>query len=256
MATYGDQTKPEYNDYHNLYPANQNSANAVRSNKPLGEVVTVTSTFKDGTLGLDARGKTVYEPRDDHKGNAARAIFYMCAAYDGIGGNSWTLPNPISAFVNYSQEQDILKKWHWQDPVDGKEIARNDYIESLQNNRNPFIDSMNYVCYIDFTNMTKELVTMPCLTNTISIKENSNLMKLMAYPNPADDQLNIVYQLKSEEKLSYIITNSLGQTILTNRFYGLNSDMKTIDITKLSVGVYNLILRGNNFSKALKFVKK
>ena len=81
-------------------------------------------------------------------------------------------------------------------------------------------------------------------------------MKLMAYPNPADDQLNIVYQLKSEEKLSYIITNSLGQTILTNRFYGLNSDMKTIDITKLSVGVYNLILRGNNFSKALKFVKK
>ncbi|MFT4695464.1 MAG: endonuclease I [Urechidicola sp.] len=256
MATYGDQTKPEYSDYHNLYPVNQNNANAVRSNKPLGEVVTVTSTFKDGTLGLDARGKTVYEPRDDHKGNAARAIFYMCAAYDGIGGNSWTLPNPISAFVNYSQEQDILKKWHWQDPVDRKEIARNDYIESLQNNRNPFIDSMNYVCYIDFTNMTKELVTMPCLTNTISIKENSNLMKLMAYPNPADDQLNIVYQLKSEEKLSYIITNSLGQTILTNRFYGLNSDMKTIDITKLSVGVYNLILRGNNFSKALKFVKK
>ena len=256
MATYGDQTKPEYSDYHNLYPVNQNNANAVRSNKPLGEVVTVTSTFKDGTLGLDARGKTVYEPRNDHKGNAARAIFYMCAAYDGIGGNSWTLPNPISAFVNYSQEQDILKKWHWQDPVDRKEIARNDYIESLQNNRNPFIDSMNYVCYIDFTNMTKELVTMPCLTNTISIKENSNLMKLMAYPNPADDQLNIVYQLKSEEKLSYIITNSLGQTILTNRFYGLNSDMKTIDITKLSVGVYNLILRGNNFSKALKFVKK
>ena len=57
-------------------------------------------------------------------------------------------------------------------------------------------------------------------------------------------------RIDENKKLSYIITNSLGQTILTNRFYGLNSDMKTIDITKLSVGVYNLILRGNNFSKA------
>ena len=256
MATYGDQTLPEYSDYHNLYPVNQNMANAVRSNKPLGEVVTVTSTFKDGKLGLDARGKSVYEPRDEHKGNAARAIFYMCAAYNGIAGNSWKLPNPISAFVNYSQEQDILKKWHWQDPVDGKEIARNDYIESVQNNRNPFIDSMNYVCYIDFTNMTKELVTRPCLTNTISIEENVNLIKLMAYPNPADETLNVVYQLKSEEKLIYTITNSLGQMIITNGFYGLNSDMKSIDISNLSAGVYNLVIRGNNFSKALRFVKK
>ncbi len=256
MATYGDQTKPEYNDYHNLYPTNQNNANAVRSNKPLGEVVTVISTFKDGTYGLDSRGKQVYEPRDDHKGNAARAIFYMCAAYNGVAGNSWVLPDPIGGFVNYSQEQDILKKWHWQDPVDGKEIARNDYIESLQNNRNPFIDSMNYVCYIDFTDMTKEAVTMPCLTNTISIEENTNLLKLMAYPNPAHNELNVVFQLKSEERLSYVITNTLGQTILTNGFYGLNSDMKTIDISNLSAGVYNLVLRGENFSKALKFVKK
>ncbi|MDB4088890.1 endonuclease [Flavobacteriales bacterium] len=256
MATYGDNTLPEYSDYHNLYPVNQNMANAVRSNLPLGEVVTVISSFKDGTLGLDSRGKKVYEPRDDHKGNAARAVFYMCAAYNGVSGNTWKLPNPISAFVNYSQEQEILKKWHWQDPVDGKEIARNDYIESLQNNRNPFIDSMNYVCYIDFTDMTKELVTMPCLTNTISIKENSNLINLLAYPNPADDKLNIAYQLKSKEKITYIITNSLGQTVLSESFTGLNSELKTIDISNLSVGVYNLIVSGNNFSKALKFVKK
>jgi hypothetical protein len=104
--------------------------------------------------------------------------------------------------------------------------------------------------------MTKELITMPCLTNTISIEENVNLIKLMAYPNPAGETLNVVYQLKSEEKLIYTITNSLGQTITTNGFYGLNSDMKSIDISNLSVGVYNLVIRGNNFSKALKFVKK
>ncbi len=256
MPTYGDQTLPEYNDYHNLYPANQNNANAVRSNRPLGEVVTPTSTFKDGTLGLDARGKVVYEPRDEHKGNAARAIFYMCAAYNGVNGDTWVLPDPVGGFVNYSQEQDVLKKWHWQDPVDEKEIARNDYIESLQNNRNPFIDSMNYVCYIDFTTMTKESNAVPCLTNTISLDENSNLLKVIAYPNPTNDELNVVYQLKSEERLSYTIANSLGQTIITNGFYGLNSDMKTIDVSQLPAGIYHMIIEGNNFSKAIKFVKK
>ena len=256
MATYGDQTLPEYNDYHNLYPTNQNNANAVRSNRPLGEVVTVTSTFLDGTYGLDSRGKQVYEPRDDHKGNAARAIFYMCAAYNGISSNAWVLPDPIGGFVNYSQEQDVLKKWHWQDPVDDKEIARNDYIESIQNNRNPFIDSMNYVCYIDFTTMNKESNAYACLTNTISIEENSNLLKIMAYPNPTSDKLNVVYQLKTEERLNYSIANSLGQTILSNTFYGLNSDMKTIDVSELPVGMYHMIIKGDNFSKALRFVKK
>ncbi|MEN8928733.1 MAG: endonuclease [Flavobacteriales bacterium] len=255
MATFGDNTKPEYNDYHNLYPANQNDANAVRSNKPLGEVVTVISTFKEGTYGLDSRGKQVYEPRDEQKGNAARAIFYMCAAYDGIDGNSWTLPNPVSVFVNYSQEQDVLKKWHWQDPVDGAEMARNDYIASLQNNRNPFIDSMNYVCHIDFTDMSKETNVGPCLTNTISIEENSNLLKLIAFPNPANNNLNLVYQLNEKERVNFQITNLMGQVVLANEFYGLNSDRKTIDISLLSSGVYNLSLKGKNFSKTLKFVK-
>jgi hypothetical protein len=45
MDTYPSQDGQEYSDLHNLYPTHQNSANAVRSNRPLGVVVEPISTL-------------------------------------------------------------------------------------------------------------------------------------------------------------------------------------------------------------------
>ena len=47
------------------------------------------------------------------------------------------------ADVNYGMTYyavDLLMKWHRLDPVSMKEINRNNAMESVQNNRNPFID--------------------------------------------------------------------------------------------------------------------
>jgi hypothetical protein len=140
----------EYNDLHHLFPADQLAGNGVRSNYPLGEVVTVTSQNGLGKFGKDASGKTVYEPKDSHKGDAARAMFYMCIAYNGIGGNNWSL----GAITAAQQNDSILKKWHFQDLPDAHEIARHEYVASVQKNRNPFIDSVNFVCRINFNNLT------------------------------------------------------------------------------------------------------
>ncbi|MEN8839042.1 MAG: endonuclease [Flavobacteriales bacterium] len=257
MPTYGDQTKPEYNDYHNLYPVHQNSANAVRSNKPLGKVVTVISSYGGAKYGLDHRGKQVYEPRDSHKGNAARAIFYMAAAYNSVDGNSWTLPDPIDAFtVPYSQEEDILKKWHWMDPVDEQEMARNDYIESLQNNRNPFIDSMNYACYIDFKTMTKETNAGPCLTNTISLEEKSSVLDMVIFPNPTSHALTIQYALNQPEEMTLSIFNTLGVLVKIGVIEGQERGYETIDVSGLKAGIYQVRISGNSFASQMKFVKQ
>lgn len=139
---------PEYNDLHHLFPADQAYGNGVRSNYPLGEVVSNPQPSPSGlgVLGKDANGNTVYEPNNEHKGDAARAIFYMCTAYNGISGNNWSIPS--------TQDQDVLKKWHFQDLPDNWEIARHEFIYAQQHNRNPFIDSINFVCRIDFRNMT------------------------------------------------------------------------------------------------------
>ena len=43
------------------------------------------------------------------------------------------------------KQEATLRKWHKEDPVDANEIARNDAIEALQHNRNPYIDHPEYV---------------------------------------------------------------------------------------------------------------
>lgn len=144
---------PEYNDLHNLFPADQEIGNVKRSNLPFGEIVgtpTYVSPTGQGKIGLDANGNQVYEPRDAQKGDLARALFYMCIAYNGISGNNWSLGSVVAA----NQNQEVLKKWHFQDLPDADEIARHEYIFTLQKNRNPFIDSVNFACRINFSNLS------------------------------------------------------------------------------------------------------
>jgi hypothetical protein len=137
---------PEYSDLHNLYPTNLEQANTIRNNFPLGEVTgKVLYTYLEGKLGYDGL-QIVYEPRDEHKGNAARAMMYMSIAYNNQN-NNWSFPSV--------QSQAIIKKWHFQDLPDNYEIARQEYIYFLQGNRNPFIDHPEYACFIDFSKLVK-----------------------------------------------------------------------------------------------------
>jgi len=77
--------QPEYSDLHNLYLTLLDKANSVRNNHPFGEVKdSILFSYKEGRLGYN-KGKIVYEPRNCHKGNVARAIFYMMIAYNGRG---------------------------------------------------------------------------------------------------------------------------------------------------------------------------
>ncbi|MDD2983003.1 MAG: endonuclease [Crocinitomicaceae bacterium] len=174
----------EYSDYHHLFPANQNDANAIRSNYPLGEVVTVTSTFMNAKFGKDINGRFVYEPKDDHKGDAARALFYEAITYNSVDGKNWAFPNPISSTINYGQDQTILKQWNIMDPPSNWEIARNDFIDSLQSNRNPFVDHPEFACYINFSSMN--YFAEGC--EGLGVEEKL-ANAFIVYPNPAKNEL-------------------------------------------------------------------
>lgn len=167
MPSHGSTSTNEYSDQHHLFPTHQNGANGVRSNHPLGIVTTVTSSFLEGKYGKDANGNNVYEPRDQHKGDAARAILYMLLRYDDVNGNNWDmnwLNNvKLPALNEAPQNLNLLLTWHLEDPPDAWEIARNDYIHSIQKNRNPFVDHPDYVDYINFYDMSYNSPT----TNTI-----------------------------------------------------------------------------------------
>ncbi len=151
-ATFDDSF--EVSDLHNLFPVLQEECNAVRSNYPYGEVVTPTSTYLDCMYGNNALSQKVYEMRDSFKGNAARGLFYHSTKNNTVS-NNFSLPEQISLTIPYGQNEYVLKQWHFNDLPDSYEITRNEYIQYEQHNRNAFIDSVLYPCYVRFANLTK-----------------------------------------------------------------------------------------------------
>jgi endonuclease I len=123
-------------DLHHLFPTDCN-ANSKRSSFPFGEVVKVEWTEGGSKFGTDARGVTVFEPRDDQKGNTARALLYFYTVY-----------GQQADLQNFRHEEETLKKWHVTDPVSAEDRARNDAIYLHQGNRNPFIDRPEFVAAI------------------------------------------------------------------------------------------------------------
>ncbi len=74
-----------------------------------------------------------FEPRERHKGNLARSVFYFYTMYPEVGEIS-RVADPATLLL-----------WHMIDPVDDEERARNDNIEAFQGNRNPYIDNPEWV---------------------------------------------------------------------------------------------------------------
>lgn len=118
-------------DLHHLFPTDM-KANSTRGNYEFAEVVSNINlkncdASKSGASVVSG-GNTFFEPPSEHKGNVARALFYFSVRYK---------------MAISREQQTFLRKWNDQDPVDDAEMLRNDEIEKLQGNRNPFIDYPN-----------------------------------------------------------------------------------------------------------------
>lgn len=256
--------KPEYNDQHHLYPTKQVNVNAVRSNYPLGEVdpSKIAGSYLACTSGSNTANEFVFEPRAAHKGNAARAIMYMATAYNGINGNNWKLRNPISTtapnIILYGQDQNILKKWHFQDPPDSYDRSRNDFLDSLQGNRNPFVDSVRYACYIDFSNMTYIAYTggnQPCYS-AVGIKENvATHFEYVLAPNPTSGEFSLMIDAKVAEKFNLDIIDVTGRNVYKKDVDVINGfNNIVVNDLKLQSGVYFVNLNYKNEKITRKLV--
>lgn len=236
--THPSTSGVEYSDFFNLFPAHLQSANIPRSNHPLGLVVNVTSQFLKGKLGTDLNGNTVYEPMDAHKGDAARAMFYMVLRYHNDRGNEWHLPQ--------KQDQNILKLWHFSDPPDAWEKARNDYIHSQQGNRNPFIDSIHFVTKIDFQTM-----------EWLSVEDIQAYQILVrVFPNPVRDQLRIeLHSLKTGlVQVTLYDLNGIALSELESSITGLHTILN-MDFTGFARGAYLLRILCHDQVYAVKVIK-
>jgi len=156
-----------YTDCHHLFLC-YDSYNSSRGNKPYGyagasgtERTTQVNDGVGGGAGIypgysNWYSTLLWETWIDRRGDVARAMFYMDVRYEG--GNHGTtgaaepnlvLTDNISQIVvtgsnthcvAYMGMLADLIQWHAEDPVDAKELRRNQEVFEFQGNRNPFID--------------------------------------------------------------------------------------------------------------------
>ena len=157
-SSWFNDASPMVSDLFQLYPTD-GYVNGMRANYAFGETISPSWTSlngsKRGNCTYPGYTGVIFEPRDDYKGDFARAVFYMVTRYENLvagwetndaNGDAVLDGTAYPALETWAVN--MLIEWHANDPVSQKELDRNDAVYSIQSNRNPFIDNPQYVCDI------------------------------------------------------------------------------------------------------------
>jgi endonuclease I len=162
-----DNGNPE-SDMHHLFPTRE-QVNSARASLPFGEIndnatnqwyylgfqtsSTPTASIRDFYSELLSNQR--FEPREDHKGNVARAMFYFYTVYrqEADAEDPNFFPPQIDDMCN----------WNALDPVDSRELERTLAIAEFQDGKvNPFVTDCNLVKRA----YCPDLSTINCLSST------------------------------------------------------------------------------------------
>lgn len=211
---WGGSKNDAYKDCYHLNPSNA-TANSARSNYPLGVPTkdlkdqSVTGSLKVGRATYEGETFWVFEPKDEYKGDFARAYFYMATCYgDEL---TWRLDNKDvgskyamrnDSYLEFRDwEIEILLTWHRQDPVSEKETKRMDAVSNFQHNRNPYIDYPELAEYIwgnkkgiavKCSELTGEVTSVPA---TIAPAGTSTVRKIIRNGQVLIERNGVVYSI-------------------------------------------------------------
>ena len=225
---------PMFSDLFHVYPTD-GFVNGQRSNLPYGEVNNPTKIStngsKSGPNAYPGYSGNVFEPIDAYKGDFARTYFYMMTRYqDKVP--SWSsamfIGDNLSSWAN-----DLLLSWNAQDPVDQKEIDRNDAVFAIQGNRNPFIDRPNWVDSIWI-----QVVSVPTIAKP----------KIDMWVGKG----SLYIQNDTPEDVTLEVLNMLGIVVLQEQMV---TGLKKIELPSTS-GVYIVRASVNEELYTLKFVRE
>ena len=237
----GVSSRPEHSDIINLLPVdklvNIERASFVFANVSNPDFVSTNGSIKGTSTTLGFNG-TAFEIVDDYKGDIARIFFYMATRYENdisswegnnVDGDNYL--NGTSAQVYYEWVVDLLYEWHKNDPVDQKEIDRNNATFLYQGNRNPFVDIPELVCAI------WDVDESNCTFSNASYNLRNDLV---IYPNPAVHSTVFIESQQPIDQLSLYSTS--GQLV---RVIPSNGEQNSFQIKGLETGVYFLKVVNN-----------
>ncbi len=196
------ELEPMKSDLYHLFPTDI-TANSIRANYPFGKVVSnVTWQVGGSKLGNNSSGQIVFEPRDVHKGDVSRSMFYFITRY----------PVNYGSFFTQTQEA-VFREWNKFDTVGVVESNRNTAIANLQGKRNPFIDHPEFVdrIYSFATNNVRptfaELNVLPLKVDFDSTIIGNSSSNQIYIANSGSAQLNIDSITISDSRFTLNINN-------------------------------------------------
>ena len=139
----GDNTSGGGADLHHVRPSDA-GVNSSRGNKKYGESGSGASEKYGSNPAVGVLGgtynSTYFEPLDNVKGDVARICLYVYVRWNSAWG--------ADSITKVFQSVDVLLEWCEMDPVDTWEMGRNEVVQSIQGNRNVFIDYPEYAWLI------------------------------------------------------------------------------------------------------------
>ncbi len=245
-------------DLHHLFPVRA-AVNSARNNFPYAEIadekttawfynaVTESYPTKEATWysELDFNAE-VFEPKEAHKGNAARAIFYFYTMYKAEADAA----DPTF----FAKQLPTICQWHLDDPVDSLEWERTQIIAHYQEGKaNPFVLD----CSLPYRTYCPYLPANSCFTSYNTLADFG--AELYAnFPNPATTSTTIQYELSRPTMVQISIYNSTGQCLKTLSLEEQDAGLfqKNIVCTDWASGVYAYRLSLEQNGHVINLVKQ
>jgi hypothetical protein len=200
-------------DLHHLFPVRA-AANSARNNFPYAEIEDArTTTWYYKTLSESSPTQAVnayselnlnaatFEPREDHKGNAARAIFYFYTMYKAEADAA----DPSF----FAKQLPTICQWHLDDPVDSLEWERTHIIANYQEGKaNPFVLD----CSLPYRTYCPNLPANSCFVAYNALADFGAQL-YQNFPNPAHSNTLLQYELDRSTNVQIHIYNAMGQCL-------------------------------------------
>ena len=159
---------------------------------------------RDEYSELDTDGFRRFEPREDYKGNVARAMFYFYTMYKADADNSGD-----PGFFN--RQKDVWRSWNAADPVDQEELDRTWDIAGYQSGQpNPFVLDTSLIGRAYFgvvTGIKDDAQGGLNLPEDFQLDQN--------YPNPFNPETTISFRLQSTMSVNLAIYDMRGGLVRT-----------------------------------------
>ncbi|RKS92304.1 putative secreted protein (Por secretion system target) [Flavobacterium limicola] len=263
---------PMVSDAHFITPTD-GKVNGQRSNYPHGPVTTATWTSLNGSkLGSSTTSGysgPIFEPINEFKGDIARMYFYFATRYENtVAGYSYAMFNGTSNQVFTTAFLNLLITWHNQDPVSSREIARNNAIYAIQNNRNPYIDHPEYVQAIWNPTADAQAPTTPA--NLVSSAKTTTTISLSwtgSTDNTAVTGYNVYMNSALKTTVTGLTTTITGLTASTAYSFtvkakdaagNISATSNTLNVTTAATGstatdlLFSEYIEGSSNNKALE----